>query len=180
MEIVHGPKLGIDLPYSVPIMASNLYNLSCILTKTEKWADENQIEHSKLIEGKLAPDMLPFKVQIYICTNACKFLLSRVLGQEVPVWEDNEATFADLRARIEKAQALLKTVDEQAFEGKNNSPVNFTASKVELKMTGMTYTQYFALPNFFFHVTTAYNILRQAGAPLGKQDFIAGDRQSVP
>lgn len=163
----------------MPIFVKALENLSHVLKKGEEWADENKVDHSKLLEGKLAPDMKPLTYQIQSLSNSSKFVLSRVAGLDVPTWEDNETTFEQLQQRLKKTIDLLKSADKSAFEGKEQSPVVFKLGPSEVKLTGLTYLQFFAVPNIFFHVVTAYDILRNAGVPVGKRDYLAGGASSL-
>lgn len=157
-------------------MISALENLSFCMKKAFTWAEENKIDHSKILDHALAPDMLSFPKQIIIATNSAKFVLTRVAGLEVPTWEDNEKTLDDLQARLGKAIKLLRSVDATAFAGKEEKEILFKAGSREINATGTAYIQYYAIPNFFFHIVTAYDIMRNAGAPLGKSDYLAGGR----
>lgn len=157
-------------------MARALENLSLCMKKAFTWADKNKIDHSKILDHALAPDMLSFPMQIIIATNSAKFVLTRVAELEVPTWEDDEKTLDDLQARLGKTIKLLRSVDATAFAGKEEKEVLFKAGGREINATGTAYVQFYAIPNFFFHVVTAYDIMRNAGAPLGKFDYLFGER----
>lgn len=165
----------------VVTMAEALENLSFYTKKAFAWADENKMDHSKLLEASLAPDMLGFTKQIQMCTNAAKFVPSRVAGLQVPVWADDEKSLDELLNRLTETIKLLRSTDVKAFEGKETAPVTFKAGRRgEITLTGLSYVQYWGMPNFFFHVVTAYDILRNAGAPVGKWDYLGGGKTELP
>ncbi|EON70025.1 hypothetical protein W97_09291 [Coniosporium apollinis CBS 100218] len=157
---------------SVPLFISNLTNLTSILKKAEQYADDNGIPHSDLLTARLAADMLPLTFQIQSCSNTSKNSLVRVADAEAVPMEDNESTFAELQARIAKTIDVLKDVDPSKFDGTEEKEVVMKFPGREFKFTGQSYLLTFAIPNFFFHATTAYDILRSKGVPLGKGDFL--------
>jgi len=155
---------------SVPVFIRTLKNLSAILTTAEKYAAEKSIDPKTLTEGKLIDDMLPLSFQIWTVSNTAKLAVERVGRTPNVPMEDNEKTFPELQERIAKTIKLLEGVDPKVFEGKETAEVEMRGNK----FTGQSYLLTFALPNFFFHVTAAYAILRKEGVPIGKKDFLKG------
>ncbi len=145
-----------------------LHNLSEILKKGEAFANTKSISHTELLEGRIAPDMNDLPFQINSVSNGAKFMAVRVGGVQNEPWDDNEKTFDELQARITKTLKFLENVKREDFEGKENSEVTMR----DKKYTGLNYINEFALPNFFFHAVTAYNILRMKGVDLGKADWL--------
>src|ERR1700749_1872430 len=149
---------------SVPLFQHMLRNLTHILDKGEASAQARKFEPSVLAGSRLAPDMLPFTRQILIACDAAKNGVARISGVEAPKFEDNEATFAELKARIQKTLDYLATVPASALDGTENKEITFPIGREATRtMTAEAYLTTWALPNFFFHVTTAYNILRHNG-----------------
>ena len=157
---------------SVPMFLHTLGALANVLTKAEANAAERKIEPSVLVNSRLAPDMFPLKGQVQIATDHAKGASSRLAGREIPRYEDTEETFAELHARIAKTRDYLGTFTDADFEGAEDRPIVIKGRLRDLNFTGLQYLQHFALPNFFFHVTTAYDILRHNGVPLSKVDFL--------
>lgn len=149
-----------------------LANLAHILSTAEAWATEKKIDPAVLLGDRLAPDMLPLKAQIAIACDHAKSALYRIAGEDVPSVPDTETTFADYQARIAKTLELFHAVSADKVNGREEAPVVLKMRFGELNMTGETYLFCYAFPNFYFHVTTAYNILRHNGVPLGKGDFL--------
>jgi hypothetical protein len=149
-----------------------LKNLLNILKKGEAYADANQIEHSVLLNARLFPDMYPLIRQVQIATDMSKGGAARLANLEIPKFEDTETSFAELQTRIVKTLAFIETVTPAQLEGAENREITITIRKVDLKFTGLDYLLYWLNPNVYFHVTTAYNILRHNGTPLGKADFL--------
>jgi uncharacterized protein len=160
---------------SVPVFQHMLRNLVHILDKAEANALARKFEPSVLTVSRLAPDMLPLTRQILIACDAAKLAVARISGLEAPKFEDNEQTFADLRARIQKTLDYLETVPAKALDGTEDKEITFPVGREKTRtMTAQAYLSTWALPNFFFHVTTAYAILRHNGVDLGKADYLAG------
>ncbi|KAJ9660851.1 hypothetical protein H2201_006743 [Coniosporium apollinis] len=157
---------------SVPLFIRTLTNLAGILKKAEQYADDNGIPHSDFLTARLAADMLPFTFQIQSCSNTAKNSAVRVADTVAVPMEDNESTFAELQARIAKTIDVLKGVDPSKYDGTEEKEVVLKFPGKEFKFTGQSYLLTFAIPNFFFHATTAYDILRSKGVPLGKADFL--------
>jgi hypothetical protein len=160
---------------SVPVFQHMLRNLVHILDKGEASAQARGFDPSVLTTFRLAPDMLPFTRQVLIACDAAKLGVARISGVEAPKFEDTEASFAELKARIQKTLDFLQTVPASAMDGSEERQITFPAGREKkLTMTAQDYLATWVLPNFFFHVTTAYNILRHNGVELGKADYLAG------
>jgi hypothetical protein len=128
-------------------------------------------------EARLAPDMLPLKNQVYIATDVSKGCGGRLAGVEVPKYEDVETTYPELKARVQKTIAFLKTLDRKNFAGAENKDVVLKFPNATLEYKGGDYVNKFVLPNVYFHITTAYAILRNRGVVLGKPDYLAGGEE---
>jgi hypothetical protein len=157
---------------TIPPLKRTLTNLSQLLKKGEAYAIAKEVDSSVLIDARLFIDMYPLKRQVQIATDMSKGAAARLSGNEIPVYEDNETTFDALQARIEKTIAFLDSVSPQQFEGSETKQVTITIRKVDIMFTGIDYLQKWVLPNVYFHVTTAYNIMRHQGVVLGKSDFL--------
>ena len=157
---------------AVPTFTRMLKNLSAILQKGLAHAEAKEIDPSVLINSRLALDMLPLVRQIQIATNTVKNAVSELAGVEAPEYEDDEATFADLFARIDKTIDHLETFEPEQFDGAENKKVTLKASETNIEFEGFSYLMDSAMSNFYFHVTTAYNILRYNGVEIGKRDFL--------
>jgi hypothetical protein len=157
---------------SVPVFIARLKALSGLLTKGEANAAERKIDPNVFVTARLAPDMLPLTKQVQIATDHAKGAGSRLSGRETPRYEDNETTFAELQARIAKTIAFLDTLKPEEFEGSEARQINLKAGPRELSFVGKDYLLNFALPNFYFHMTTAHAILRHNGVPIGKLDYM--------
>jgi uncharacterized protein len=157
---------------SVPVFSNMLGALSKVLAKGEANILERNIDAGVIISSRLAPDMLPRKNQIQIASDHAKFAPSRLAGRDAPRFEDNEQTFAELQARIAKTVDYLGTFAAADLDGSEDKAIQLKSATRERNFTGLDYLQRFALPNFFFHVTTAYDILRHNGVPLSKTDFL--------
>jgi hypothetical protein len=153
---------------SIPPLIHMLGSLCQVLSKGEAHGgiDPN--------EARLAPDMLPLKNQVYIATDGAKGCGARLAGVDIPKYEDVETTFADLRARVTKTIAFLKTLDRKNFAGAENKEIVLKFPSATLEYKGGDYVNKFVLPNVYFHITTAYGILRNKGVALGKTDYLAG------
>jgi hypothetical protein len=150
-----------------------LRGLQGVLAKGEAFARETGIAEAELTGSRLAPDMFPLTRQVQIATDHAKGAMSRLAGQDPPKWEDTETSFAELRARVGRAVALVESVPRAAIEGSEARPITIRTARGTMESTGMPYLLTFALPNFWFHVTTAYALLRHRGVPVGKGDFLA-------
>jgi uncharacterized protein len=157
---------------SVPAFLQMLNSLSAILDKAQVHAAERKIEPSVLLGWRLAPDMFTLARQVQIATDHAKGCCARLAGVEVPKYPDDEATFADLRARIARTVDFVQGFEVGDIDGSEQRDITLTAGSRELRFKGQQYLVSFALPNFHFHVTTAYAILRHCGVPIGKRDFL--------
>ena len=156
---------------SVPVFSAMLKSLDHVLAKAERHTAETGTDLGELFSARLAPDMLPLKSQVQIACDHAKGASCRLAGREIPSFADTEANFADLHARIEKTRALLKTFSEAEIDGSEEREIVVALRQGEMRFPGMQYLLHYATPNFYFHVTTAYAILRSRGVPLGKSDF---------
>ena len=161
---------------SVPVFVRGLTNLSAILKKAQEHAAAKDIEPSVLLACRLYPDMHPLVRQVQIASDSAKFCISRLAGIEPPKFEDVETTFDELYTRIDKTIAFLKGVDATQIDGTESRQVTLTMRTGNIEFEGMNYLLHFALPNFFFHTTTAYDILRHNGVELGKFDYLGRPR----
>ena len=160
---------------SLPIFRTTLSNLSYILDKAVAHAQARKFDPQVLVNDRLAPDMLPFSRQIQIACDAAKNGVARMSGVEAPKFEDNEATFEELKARIAKTMDWLESVPAAKLDGTEDRDITFPVGRDKTRtMKGEAYLKHWALPNFFFHVTTAYAILRHNGVELGKADYLVG------
>lgn len=157
---------------SVPAFLQMLNSLSTILGKAEAYAAERKIEPPVLLSYRLAPDMFPLTRQIQIATDHAKGCCARLAGREVPRYPDDETSFEDLRARIGKTLEFVQSFRPEDIDGSEERPIEITAGSRQLRFTGQQYLVNFVLPNFYFHATTAYAILRHCGLPVGKRDFL--------
>jgi uncharacterized protein len=157
---------------SVPVFARGLTNLRAVLQKAHDHALTKGFEPSILLSSRLYPDMHPLTRQVQIASDAAKFCISRLAGIEPPKYEDVETTFDELYARIDKTLAYLEGFDAAKLEGSESRTVTLTVRTGKHELKGDVYLLHFALPNFFFHLTTAYGILRHNGVELGKFDYL--------
>jgi len=155
-------------------MKRMLSNLDRIVTKAEKYADDQKIDHDVLIQGRLYPNMLPFVYQVRIATDTAKGAAARLTGTDLPKWPDEEKSFADIRARIAKAIDYLSLFRPEQFDDAEKRNIELKLGSHEVRFTGTDYITGFVMPNFYFHVTTAYAILRHNGLAIGKADFLGG------
>ena len=157
---------------SVPVFTKTLGNLAAILDKGAAFAALRKIEPSVLLAYRLAPDMLNLTRQVQIAADHAKRAPARLAGIEAPAYEDNEASFAQLRTRIDRTLAFIETLKPGQIDGSETRNVTLKIGGSEQILSGQAYLLHNALPNFFFHVTTAYAILRHCGVDVGKKDFI--------
>lgn len=159
---------------SVPVFTARLKALSGVLGEAERHAGERKIDPQVFLAARLAPDMFALTRQVQIATDHAKGAPSRLAGRSAPKYEDNEASFADLYARIDKTADYLATFEAADIDGSEERPIELKIGGREISMPGMQYLLHFAMPNFYFHLTTAYDILRHNGVPLGKVVFMQG------
>lgn len=156
----------------VPIFTRLLGNLGQWLDKAEAHAQAKKFEPSVYLAARLAPDMLPFTRQIQMACDAAKFGMARLSGVEAPKFEDNETNFTELRERIRKTLDFILSVPAAAIDGTEDKDVVVPRRDGSITLKGEFYLKHFVLPNFFFHVTTAYALLRHNGVELGKRDYL--------
>jgi hypothetical protein len=157
---------------SVPVLIRQLENLSNVLKKGEAFAAAKKIEPEVLLNARLAPDMFSLTRQVQIASDTSKGCAARLAGTEIPKYEDNEKTFAELQARITRTITYLKTFKANQIDGTEENKIILKIGGKELAFTGQTYLLGFVLPNFYFHCTTTYAILRHNGVELGKRDYL--------
>jgi len=159
---------------SIPPMIRALQNLSKILDKAVAQAKAKDFPLSTLLEARLAPDMHPFTRQIQIATDGAKGGAARLAGSEPPSFPDTETTFPELQARIAKTIAYLQSVGADKLAGAEDRPITLKTPNRTLEFSGRDFLTGFMLPNFYFHVTTAYGLLRHKGIEIGKMDYLGG------
>ena len=161
-------------PYelTIPAFQRGFSVLSKLLDKAEAFAEEKKFKPEVLVNARLAPDMLTLAGQIQRLSDTAKATAARLTGTEAPSFPDDETTLADLRARIARTTDYLAAVPQSAFEGAAERTVTVKTRGGEVSSSGKDYLLTFALPNFYFHLTTAYAILRHNGVPVGKLDFL--------
>lgn len=157
---------------SVPPILRALTNLRAILEKAAAHAEARKIDPAVLVNARIFPDMLPLVRQVLIATGNAKGAASRLAGMEPPKHEDNETTFQELVARIDKTIALLQTFNPEQIDGSEDKTISLPMHDKTLTFKGMPYLLEYVLPNIYFHVTTTYAILRHNGVEIGKQDFL--------
>ncbi len=157
---------------SIPVMMRSINNLIAILEKGAVHAEAKKIDPTVLINSRLFPDMLPLAKQVQIVSDISRRGAARLAGSEAPAMEDNETTFAELIDRLKNTNAYLATLTATQIDGTEAKSISLPMGKQTMEFEGMPYLLYFVLPNVYFHVTTAYNILRHSGVELGKLDFL--------
>lgn len=157
---------------SVPVFARSLNNLAAILEKAAAHAEAKKIDPAALINFRLYPDMLPLLKQIQIASDSAKGGVARLAGEEPPKYEDNETTFADLVTRLRKTVAYLQTIKPAQVDGSEDKTVSWKTQTATRTMQGLPYLVSHVTPNVYFHVTTAYAILRHCGIEIGKPDYL--------
>jgi hypothetical protein len=157
---------------SIPVMIKMLGNLEAILDKAIAHAAARKIDDAAFVEARLFPDMFTFARQIRVATDMAKGAGARLAGIEIPKFEDNEKTLAELKARLRKAIDFLKTLTPAQIDGTEERAITLTAGSNTFNFKGLDYLFSWVLPNFYFHVATAYNLLRHGGVEIGKMDFL--------
>ena len=157
---------------SVPRFVNILGNLSNILDKAQAHCDAKKLDPATLTGFRLFPDMLPMAKQVQIACDTAKGVVTRLAGVEIPVYEDNEKTLAELKARIAKTIAFIQTVTPAQIDGTEDKAIVTKRGDKETHYKGMQFLLGHAVPNFYFHVATTYNILRHNGVEIGKRDFL--------
>jgi hypothetical protein len=157
---------------SVPVFVHVLNNLASILEKGAAYAEAKKIDPAVLASARLFPDMFPLVRQVQIASDSAKGGAARLAGVEPPAFEDSEKTFPELIARVKKTVAYLQTLTPTQFDGSEDKTVTWQTRTSTKSMQGLPYLNSHVIPNVYFHVTTAYNILRHNGVELGKKDFL--------
>jgi uncharacterized protein len=157
---------------SAPRFANTLKNLSAILDKTQAHVEAKKIDPAVLLASRLYPDMFPLVRQIQIASDNAKGPVARLAGVEVPKYEDTEETIADLKARLARTIDFVGSFRPAQIDGSEDKDIHLKLGPREVDWKGMQYLLGFALPNFYFHVVTAYDILRHNGVEIGKRDYI--------
>jgi hypothetical protein len=157
----------------VPVLKQMLTSLSAVLAKAEAHAAENKIDPNALLQARLFPDMFPLTRQVQVACDFGKSIPSRLAGVDVPAYEDSEQTFAELQARIARTIAVIDGIDPARFDGSESRQIVLRpGTPKERSIGGQAYLLNYGLPQFFFHVTTAYALLRHNGVAIGKKDFM--------
>ena len=158
---------------TVPLFKQMLSALSAVLAKAQAQAEARKIDPAALLQARLAPDMFPLLRQVRVASDFAKSVAGRLAGVDLPVFEDNEQSFDDLQARIAKTLAFLDGLAPAQFEGSaSREIVTQAGTPKEKRFAGQSYLLNYGLPHFFFHVTTAFDILRHNGVEVGKKDYI--------
>jgi hypothetical protein len=159
---------------SIPTFRRGLLNLSSFLDKAQAHAAANHTDLATYTDARLAPDMHPFTRQIQIASDSAKGAAARLAGVEAPSMADTETTFPELKARIAATIAFLETVQKADVDARDTATIDLPLPTGVMHFVAPDFLMTFALPNFLFHVTTAYALLRAQGVPLGKMDYLAG------
>lgn len=157
---------------SVPSLLRTLNNLAAILEKGAAHAEAKKIDPTVLLNSRLYPDMFPLARQVQIASDIARRGAARLAGLEAPPLEDNETTFAQLLQRLHKVTTYLETLSAEQIDGSEENVITLPVGQDTMTFEGLPYLLYFILPNVYFHVTTAYDILRHCGVELGKRDYL--------
>jgi hypothetical protein len=158
--------------FSISLMSRGLHNLSVILDKAAAHAEARKIDPLALAQARLFPDMFPLARQVQVACDTAKGAAARLAGIEIPKHEDTEVTLADLKQRVAKTLDFLKTVTPEQLKGAESRAIELKTQNGSMHFTGLSYMANFALPNFYFHESMAYALLRHNGVELGKKDFL--------
>ncbi len=159
---------------SIPQFTKMLTNLSNILKKGEAFADAKGLDGKVLAEGQLASDMFPLTKQVQIACDLVKNGMARIAGVEPPKFEDDEVSLADLQERIAKTITFANSLKPEQIDGTEEKEIKFSIKEWNFEFVGEQYLLAWVTPNFYFHVTTAYDILRHKGVEIGKMDYLGG------
>ena len=157
---------------TIPALQKSLMALTKFLKKAEAHLDAHKLDKSVVLALRIYPDMFPLLRQVLLVTDFTKGAAARLAGVAIPSFADEEKTFEDLYARIARTEAFLATLDAKSFAGAETREVTMKVGGQDMTMSGQTYFSNMALPNIYFHMTTAYNLLRGIGVPVGKGDFM--------
>ena len=159
---------------TVPVFLRGFASMAAFLEKGRAHADEHGIAHEEMLQARLIEDMHPLVSQVQRASDAAKLATVRLAQVENVPMEDSETSFADLQDRIARTVAFLKSVPADAINGREDAEITVVLPNNTLRFTGLAYAQGFALPNFYFHETMTYALLRMKGVPIGKRDFLGG------
>ena len=157
---------------SVPRFVNILGNLSNILDKTQAHIDAKKLSDASLTAFRLFPDMLPLATQVQIACDTAKGVVARLAGVDIPAFEDDEKTIAELKARVAKTIAFIQTITPAQIDGTEDKDIVTKRGEKETHYKGMQFLLGHAIPNFYFHITTTYAMLRHNGVEIGKRDFL--------
>jgi uncharacterized protein len=157
---------------SIPVHVRQLNGLAAILDKAIGHCKDHKIDPAALLQARLYPDMFPLLRQVQVACNHAERGATRLAGLDAPTHDDKEASFEDLKGRIAGTIAFLRSIDPKKMEGIEEREITFPVGQRQMTLSCADYLFHFSLPNFYFHVAAAYNILRHNGLPIGKQDFI--------
>lgn len=157
---------------SVPAFLQMLNNLTAFFEKADAFATERKVEEGVLLNWRLAPDMFALTRQVQIAADFAKGTTARLAGAAVPSYADEEKSFAEIKQRIAKTVTFVQGFKPADIDGSEDRDITLAIGGQEMRFKGLPYLVHFSLPNFYFHATTAYDILRACGVPLGKRDFI--------
>ncbi len=158
----------------IPVAIRTLQNLSAILAKGAAHCEARKIDPNAFLSARLYPDMFPLSRQVQIASDTVKGAAARLAGIEIPRYDDNETTFAELQARLDKTVAFLKTIQPAQIDGKEDADIVLSFPSRTFEFKGQVYLTGWVLPNLYFHTTTAYGLLRHGGVELGKADYLGG------
>ncbi len=159
---------------ALPTTTQMLGNLSHLLDRAQAFVDQKKCDPTAITQYRSAPDMLPFTRQIQIACDGAKNGLARLSGVEAPKFDDTEQTLAELKARIQKTLDFLATVPAERLDGTEDKEITFPVGPATRTMLGEAYLKHWIIPNMYFHITTAYAILRHNGVDIGKRDYLVG------
>ena len=159
---------------TVPAFLRGFAAMAAFLEKGRNWADENDVPREALLDARIFEDMAPLTSQIQRVSDGAKLAIARLARIEAPVMPDTEASFDELQPRIAATVDFIKSVPREKIDGRENAEIVVKLPNNELRFTGRGYVRDFALPNFYFHITTAYALLRMRGVPVGKRDYLGG------
>lgn len=157
---------------SIPLLANSLKNLAAILEKGAAYAEAKKVDQAVLLNSRLFPDMFPLARQVQVASDIARRGVARLAGVDAPPMEDKEVTFGELIDRLQKTVAYLETFTPTQIDGSEEKVITLPVGKQTMTFAGLPYLQSFVLPNVYFHVATAYNILRHSGVEVGKVDFL--------
>ncbi|KAB2872153.1 MAG: DUF1993 domain-containing protein [Burkholderiaceae bacterium] len=157
---------------SVPRLANLLENLSRILDKAQAHVDAGKVDLRTLMDDRLIDDMYPFSKQVQIACDKARSVVARLAGMEVPAYDDNEQTLAELKLRIARTVDFIRSVPAERIDGTEDHDIELPVTGKPTRYKGLQLLLGHSMPNVYFHATTAYNLLRRNGVPIGKRDFL--------